>query len=337
MKKIHLQKRELLLPETWDDLDHKQRLYALDLLRKVYSKELTPELFRLYFLIRWTDYKPSRNNLKFCIQYIIYFLKLLIISIYYVFSVGFVRWRGYLSAWIILHRPVRNDRKIINYNLYRLSEQLNFAFSLKENSVIPNNSFAENPIPELIINGRTFIGRKFIRGIAPFTNITGKEFSDCFDIFTAYSCSKDQQYKDQCANKIISILYPAEDDYDNNLVSNHSSVIAKIEPCIRFGIMYWFTGIIEFYITHPIYSILFKSATVEENRSAKRDIGMTEVVLMVTKQGYNLNGKMNVNDFFDAQIKILKDMIADSLAKGATKDDIMRTTGLNISDINSLI
>lgn len=337
MKKIQLRKRMLELPETWDDLNREQTAFAFELLRQVYNKTLAPEVFRIQMLINLTGYRPGTDGFRWSGIFIVYCLKGLFKAIYYLFVVGRVRWVGYMSAWSLLHRPKRNNREIIDYNLYRLSEQIDFAFKLDGHTITPNKNFKENPVPELTVGDKTFTGRKFIRGIAPFTNITGKEFSDCFDIYTSYCSSQEPVYRDKCADKIISILYPATDDYDENLVSDHVSAIASISPGIRFGILFWFSGIVEFYLSHPVYSILFRSDTAKTEESHdKISIGMNAVVMMVTRNGYNQNGKMNLNDFFDAQIKILMDMISEAVAKGAKKDDIAQKTGLSINTINSL-
>lgn len=208
------------------------------------------------------------------------------------------------QLWIERWKPQSNNRDIINYNLFRLSELIDFAFSFKDNAIVMNNVFTYPPYHYIVVDGLKYEGEKFIRDIAPFTNITGREFADCFDLYVGYNSSLDPTTKERAINKMVSILFPSSSNYDENLVSDYSDRIAALDTGIKFGIFLWFSDIVEYYVTHEYYSILFRKNKSESGDSDQKiDLGMNAVILHLTKNGYNEND--NINHIFDAQIKIL--------------------------------
>lgn len=336
MKTIILNKGTLELPESWDELTFRQKIFAFARLKEVAEKKISPPMFRILLLQHLTGYKPSSGFYIWFLKWIIYCIRVLFVFVFYVFRLGLVRLPGYWSVWKDYHRPKRRDRDIINYNLYMLSEQLDFAFSIEDHKVTWNRHFYRNPIPYIKIKGKKFTGKKFIRDVAPFTNITTKEYCDCCELYSGYHSSQDPAYREKCIDKLISILYPTTGEYNENLVGDQMEVIASISPEIKFGILYWFAGIVEFYTTHPVYSILFPKDSKQEDSENKISIGMNETILMIKKKGYPSITTDTVNDFFDAQIKIIKDDLAEAIAKGAKVEDLVKMTGLSIDLINRL-
>lgn len=335
MKTIILNKGTLELPETWDELTFKQKLFAFTRLKEMAEKKISPPMFRILVLQNLTGYKPSSGFYTWFTRWILYLLRIPFVYLYYLLALGRIRLSGYWEVWKEYHRPERLDRDIINYNLYRLSEQLCFAFTIDGHQVAWNRCFTKNPFPYLKIQGRKFTGRKFIRDVAPFTNITAKEYCDCCELYSGYINTEDAVYREKCMDKIISILYPCNEDYKENLVSDQMELISSISPEIKFGILFWFAGIIEFYTTHPVYSILFKTNNIREEQD-RISIGMNETILMIKKKGYPSIAGDTVNDFFDAQVKILKDYFCEAIAAGVKVEDLAARTGYSIDIINRL-
>lgn len=334
MKTIPLNKGPLQLPEVWEELTFKQKLFAFGRLKEVYENRLSPAVFRIEVLGNITGYKPKADVFSWILKYLLFYLAVPFVALYYIVRLGRVRFSGYWSVWSSHHRPRRYDRNIINYNLYRLSEMIDFAFTIQDHKVSWKRNFAKNPIPYLKIQGRKFTGKKFILGIAPFTNITAREFSDCFDLYAAYLSMTYEPSKEQLLDKMISILYPASNDYKENLVSDHLELIRTLCPGVKFGILFWFSGIVEYYMSHPYYSILFRSGNSEPDED-KINLGMNAVVLMIKKKGYD--PESNINDFFDSQLQILKDSLAEAIANGVKVEDLATKTGMSVTDINRLI
>jgi hypothetical protein len=106
--------------------------------------------------------------------------------------------------------------------------------------------------------------------------------------------------------------------------------MARFSRTVRFGILCWFTGIVQYYQTHPVYGILFSARTNEgdSDSDGKIRIGMNEVALFLQKEGYGNPWSMNLNDYFDAPVQSLRDSIRSAPASGARPDEIARKTGL---------
>jgi len=109
-----------------------------------------------------------------------------------------------------------------------------------------------------------------------------------------------------------------------------------VDHVIKFGIIFWFTGIVKYYTEHPIYSLLFKSEKSTDETSGKVSLGMNEITLALQKEGYGKPDTMNLNDYFDAQIKFLKDTINKALADDVKPEKISGKTGIPLSTIQKL-
>ena len=291
----------LLLPDSWEDLSYKEIIFTFGILAELFAGTLTPEIARLKMLIEYTGYRPS---------------------------------------WIqLIKEAFKKDteqREIINFNLLKLSEELNFAFTVEENRIIPNHKFKKNPISKIRICLRRFSSRIFETDTLCRTNITAREFSDCFDIFASMQGEIADADRFDYINQICAILFPRYDDYTKNLVSGHHWKMRYVHPTIKFGVIFWFTGIVKYYTEHPVYGLLFKSEKHADESGAKIHLGMNEIVLTLKKEGYGSPETMNLNDYFDAQIKFLKDMINRALAEGVKADDITKKTGVPASTIQKL-
>lgn len=339
MKTIPLNKGSIELPDCWEDITFKQKIVVFERLKAVLEKALDPKIFRLEMLQLFTGYKPQTDLFRYWFKLLLYRIRVPFVAFFFLIRYKVVRCPGYWSVWKHYHKPKRNDREVINFNLYRLSELLTFAFDLQKNedgseTIIVNRDFKRNPIPYLKIQGQKFTGRKFIKDIAPFTNITPKEFADCFDLYAAYNKLETSSEKDRCLDKMISILYPCSADYKENMVSDHVELISTIPSGLKLAIYLWFSSIVEYYFTHPVYCILFRSS--DEADVDRISLGMESTVLMAEKKGYDLS-KKDLNDFFNIQIKVLQDNLSEAIAKGAKPEELADKTGMSITDIERLV
>lgn len=289
---------------------------------------------RILLLRYLTGYRPSSDTLAYVQRWILFQLKKPFYYIILFFSLSKVRLSAYWSLWKENNRPLARDRETINYNLYRLSEKLDFAFSIHQQTLKWNRTFGKNPIPSITVKGKTFEGKKFVRDIAPFTNITAKEYCDCCELFAGYQRFEESEEKELCLNKLISILYPASSDYNRNLVSDHAQHVSELPAGVKFGILYWFASIVEFYTQHPVYAVLFKKESHGDDR--KISVGMNEAILMIKSKGYPSIVTDTINDFYDTQIKIIKDNLSLAIAEGAKVEELAQRTGMSIDIINRL-
>jgi len=293
MKTIQLNKGTLELPEAWEELTKEQKIFTVDVLRRLFSHEIAPDMARIKMLVHFTGYKHSKKIKD------------------------------------------TETREIINFNLIRLAEQLNFAFKVEENVIIPNFSFKCNPLPSLTIDNVEYSGKIFNLDITAKTNITAKEFVDAFDLLVAFRTFENEASKEECLNQLCAIFYPSEPTHTLNLVGKQIENMRKVSILEKTLIFFWFTGIVKLYTEHPVYSVLF-SGKKEEPDEDKIRIGANETALYIHKEGYGNPETMNLNDYFDAQVKALKDTINHAIAQGAKETEISQKTGIPINIIHKL-
>jgi hypothetical protein len=303
MKTIQLNKKNTLeLPETWEDLSFKNKIFTFGILSELIANRITPDIARLKMLIQYTGYKPSG-------------------------------WKLFKEAF---KKKQTDERETINFNLFRLSEMLNFAFTIEGNVITPNHRFTTSPVPFIKIGKKRYFGRHFELNITANTDITAREFADCFDLLAAQQNLSDDLLKEQCANQLIAILYPKIQNYRQNQGSDHAKQISRLAPEIKFGILFWFMGIVKFYQEHEIYRLLFERSKKGEQTSDKISLGMNEIILSLKKEGFGEPENITVNDYFDAQIKYLKDTINKAISEGVKKDKLAQSTGIPLHVINKL-
>jgi len=231
------------------------------------------------------------------------------------------------------YKPKRKD-ELGRHFFIIVAENLNLLFKIIGNEIIIDYDFSENPFPHL--PDETF-GQHiptFTRNFTIDTNITSRQFADCLDylfeftkITTDTSSPEDMKQTSELRlhllSKIAETLYKI--DYDT---------AKKIPFEILFAIQMWFTGINIFFHRHPIYSVLFRNN--KDDDKEKITLGMSETLLHLQKEGYSNIEEMNVIDFFNAQIKSLKDNLNHAKAEGAKLEDIAKQTHLDFDTINKL-
>lgn len=234
----------------------------------------------------------------------------------------------------IRFRPAKPETKAtITENLVRLAELITFPLRDGKNGTELNNQLRRNPIPELRIGRKTFKGKQFDIGIVLRTDIRAREFADAFDSVRAFA----ETQSEECLNTLCAILYPAFPDHTRNLNSDHHRNFTRLNYAVRYGIMIWFTGIVQYFTEHPVYKILFAGNTDEE--TTRISLGMGETIMHLSLVGFGSKTEMeNINlvDYFDLQIKSLKKIIADARAQGAKTTDIASHTHLSHNLIEQL-
>ncbi|GAB1358667.1 hypothetical protein MASR1M31_04460 [Porphyromonadaceae bacterium] len=232
-------------------------------------------------------------------------------------------------------RSFNSDRDTINFNLLRIAEQLTVPFSIVNGVITPNLDFHTNPFPFIKIKGKRYIGVQFNLDVTARTNFTARQFTDAFDLLSAVRNLPLIEQKNVCINQLISILYPAHPDYHTNATSDHINRVNSLPSSIKYGIVSWFASIVKFYTTHPDYSPLFRGHLNHEEDPPSRN-GMNEVSLFLRSEGYGDPYTMNLTDYFDAQIKSLRDSISRSISSGVKPDELSAKTGIPMSVILSL-
>lgn len=348
MKEIKLKKSILLLPSTWEELKLQQKLFVFEILIRVLQGDLKAKPYAglMELLVYFTGYKPSKGYMRLIAKTLRYSFRMAAVKIRnlpYLIRYGKEEFKEYIELYRQIYRTYvteeENRKDIINFNLLRLAKEIDFIFQIDRNEkkIIPLYTFCSNPFPFIQIGRRKFKGRRFEVDVTVKTDISAREFVDCLDLLSAINQIDSDQKKQQCMNQLCAILYPSGEDYAENMVSGHHRLMNRLDPLIKFGISYWFTGVVKFYTEHPVYGILFSGRSSEdpEHNNGKVQLS-SEVLLMLRKQGYGAPETMKLNDYFDAQVKVLKDMISDAISSGLSVSKIAQKTGIELSVISKL-
>lgn len=300
MKSIQLNRGTLDIPTALEELTEQQRIEAFSLLFQLFTGSITPLQFKSKLLIYITGYKSSRVHV---------FKSLLILL--FRGKEKYYEWQSF--------QQMRTEN--IRFNLIRLSQELELLFSMDENKIIPDHYFLDNPF-----RSSFQCAAYFTRNITVETDITAKEFSDCMDLMFEANNNESEPIQEHCTNKITAILLRI--DFKES---------CTLPFGIRFGMLCWFQSIAYFFHHHPVYSILYNRAKKQsDDDDNKINLGMSETMLYLKKEGYAHSEEMNVVDFFNAQVKSLRDSLSSAIASGMELDKLSAETGLSIYDINRL-
>jgi hypothetical protein len=350
MKSIKVKNRHVSIPDSWEDLKFGDKIFTFKILIRVLHGDLrySPHAGLLKLLVQYTGYKPSRDfipRLHKRLSCLTHAAWIYACNIPFLCRYGWNEYREYAR---LLHRiayPPRNpedethEREIIDLGLLRLAGQMDFVYRIDSEShrIIPLYRFRANPFPFVVVEGRRYAGKRFLLGVTAVTDITARCFVDALDMLIAMQQTAARHEKDECVDRICAILYPAVQDHNENLLCGHVKRMRKLSPVFKFGIVYWFTGIVNQFREHETYRILFdRNENTDDGTEDKISIGMNEIALFLKKEGYGDSAEMNLVDYFDAQVKSLKDHISRAIAEGVKPEQISQKTGIPLSTIARL-
>lgn len=246
-------------------------------------------------------------------------------------------WQLHMLIEITGYKPSRATRRaLLGYkqhtvrdtvieNLRRLAECLDFAFSIEENKV--QIKYDMHDCPFELFKGKG-VQPHFIRDRLIETNLTAGIYAE--------------------ATQILSMVNDKDNDDDDRLyyMSKLAKTLWRVEtnahapeptPVELLAVTVWFTGVALFFQEHDTYSVLFDAVKSEKEKPEDYiSLGVQEIILELETAGHRDVRNMGLLDFFDAQVKLLKDRIADAKSGGSSVADIVKKTGLSINTITRL-
>ena len=210
-------------------------------------------------------------------------------------------------------------------NLRRLAESLDFAFSIEEENIRINYEMRDCPFE--LFKGLG-VQPHFVRDRLVETNLTAGIYADATQIM---SMVNDEENTDDdrsyYMSKLARVLWRVE-------LNAHAPEPTPVE---LLAVTVWFTGVALFFQEHDIYSVLFDTPSGGQVQSEGHiSLGVQEIILELEKAGHRDVRNMGLLEFFDAQVKLLKDRIADAKSGGTTIADIVKKTGLSINTVSRL-
>ena len=246
-------------------------------------------------------------------------------------------WQLHMLIEITGYKPSRATRRaILGYkqhtvrdtvieNLRRLAECLDFAFSIEDNKVQIKYDMHDCPFELFKKKG---VQPHFIRDRLIETNLTAGIYAEATQILSMVN-DKDNSDEDRMyyMSKLAKTLWRVE-------MNAHAPEPTPVE---LLAVTVWFTGVALFFQEHDIYSVLFDNTSSGSSKSEDYiSLGVHEIIMELEKSGHRDVRNMGLLEFFDAQIKLLKDRIADAKSGGSSVADIVKKTGLSINTISRL-
>ncbi|MBQ6724624.1 MAG: hypothetical protein IJQ84_08985 [Paludibacteraceae bacterium] len=246
-------------------------------------------------------------------------------------------WQLYMLVEITGYKPSRATRRaLFGYkqhtvrdtvieNLRRLAECLDFAFTIEDNEV--KIKYEMHDCPFDLFKGKG-VQPHFVRDRLIETNLTAGIYAEATQILSMVN-DKDNDDADRMyyMTKLAKTLWRVE-------MNAHAPEPTPVE---LLAVTVWFTGVVLFFQEHDIYSVLFDSTGSDKSKSEDYiSLGVQEIVLELETTGHRDVRNMGLLEFFDAQIKLLKDRIAEAKSGGSSVADIVKKTGLSINTITRL-
>lgn len=237
-------------------------------------------------------------------------------------------WQIKMLCEITGYKPSRifrgHSRENILENLRRLAEMLTFAFTIDGEKI--QIRYEMHDCPFELFKGKG-VQPHFIRDRIVETNLTAGIYADATQLLSMLNdednTDEDRQYY---MLKLAKTLWRVE----------LNARVPEPTPVELLAVTVWFTGVALFFQEHYIYSVLFDSAHNESKAENYISLGVQEIILELETSGHRNAREMGLLDFFDAQIKLLKDRIASAKSEGASIADIVKKTGLSIDTITRL-
>ena len=246
-------------------------------------------------------------------------------------------WQLYMLVEITGYKPSRATRRALSgykqhtvrdtviENLRRLAECLDFAFTIEDNEV--KIKYEMHDCPFDLFKGKG-VQPHFVRDRLIETNLTAGIYAEATQILSMVN-DKDNDDADRMyyMTKLAKTLWRVE-------MNAHAPEPTPVE---LLAVTVWFTGVVLFFQEHDIYSVLFDSTGSDKSKSEDYiSLGVQEIVLELETSGHRDVRNMGLLEFFDAQIKLLKDRIAEAKSGGSSVADIVKKTGLSINTITRL-
>ena len=246
-------------------------------------------------------------------------------------------WQLYMLVEITGYKPSRATRRaLFGYkqhtvrdtvieNLRRLAECLDFAFTIEDRDV--KIKYEMHDCPFDLFKGKG-VQPHFVRDRLIETNLTAGIYAEATQILSMVN-DKDNDDADRMyyMTKLAKTLWRVE-------MNAHAPEPTPVE---LLAVTVWFTGVVLFFQEHDIYSVLFDSTGSDKSKSEDYiSLGVQEIVLELETSGHRDVRNMGLLEFFDAQIKLLKDRIAEAKSGGSSVADIVKKTGLSINTITRL-
>ena len=334
MKEISYNNGKYKLPNCWELLTPMQFAKIAKAIYLYISKEKDVVEFRLMVLEAISGYKRSCAKISKEYQEQIN-CNLLIMSCHidFVLTPEYVKDEVWNVISLELKKALQDNFPNEIYDAKLIQELIRVQNMLSWQPVI-NTKLPKNLIPELHVNNEIWHGPVFsLPGGILQTDLMAGEYLDARELVHTFSLSGDINHLKQLA----AVLYRTDRKiYKTSETQLRMIKLASGFETLLYGIWFQFICWQEYFIKHPVFSILFQS---EYDGKNKINLGSSETIYSMSKDGYGTVeevANMNVVDYLLIQIKYLKDGVGQLRALEKNDAEIARTMELPVETIMML-
>lgn len=199
-------------------------------------------------------------------------------------------------------------------------------------SVEIDASFSKQLIPAIYVGLKKISGYTFRKeGDVVETSITASQYSDALTLSSMMGESPDSNIIDL----LISTLYcPLQ--YSSQAAIDNKDKFSKINPAIKYAVLFNFESILSWFANETKYSILFRKS----KKNGKIKIGFNSLIYSLSEKGYGTIkdvSDMNLIDMFEIMYNDLVSRIVQMRDSKMEKSEIAKKLGLNIEQINQFV
>ena len=332
MLKINNDKKQIQIPDCWEDLSQSEFVKTCELLGLLLSGQISIDVFRLMLLRKLTGYKRSKHFTLSAEEKENIDANLTILSNMLTFPTKPHYDRPELLE--TLSPDLQQFLKKAFPDEIENTEQIEELYNMREKPKcrpVVDFKIKRNILGNIKARNTELQGVYFdIHGYDITTDLTAEEFVDANDFLQQFEKTKEEKY----LNEFCSVLYRNNrPDYDTTKVRQAAVQFKYVRTHYKTAIMFLFQNIIEFFATHPAFSIFFKKKEGENDGTIS--LGLADSIYNMSIDGYGSRqevGQMNVTDYFNIMLKKLKDTVAQ--LRASKMDELKICQALNIdSDV----
>lgn len=190
-------------------------------------------------------------------------------------------------------------------------------------------------IPNIFIGLKKYAGYSFEnKGDIVDTSMTAEQFVDALTIMSLMA----EHGADGYIDLFISTLYSCV-EYSPSLARTNAVKFKKLNPVIKYSIVFNFESILSWLTGETKYNILF-SRRSKKNIKTKQNMGFNAIIYSMTEKGYGSIkevSKLNLIEFLEIMYKNLIDSINHLADSKMSKEDISKKLNISIEHLNQVL
>lgn len=318
MIEIRHKKKEIQIPDRWEELTPDQYLSVAGLLFDFFEKKLNLYDFKIELLKKLTNYKRSKKKFSIDTQEQIN-NNLWLLADQLSFPVKPV-YKNLELIDVLDPRLQKRLQKKFPFEIYdpEFMPELEMVMTRLDYSPVVNFNMKKNLLPSFKYNKTIYQGPVFNidRNLVVETDMTTLEFIDSYTYFRLFVKNGDEKY----LRNLVSVLYrPDRSKYSTFDTQKRSDSLIGIDPGVLQAVFLFFENLKEYLVHLSPYKLIFSGTETDKK---KISLGISDTLYGLCKAGYGSKDEisnMGLNDYLNLLLKQIIDAI-ESLRQMKKKD-----------------